>query len=77
MKLHNALNPLLGFILLASISVLTISLADGDATASIFIGFLAIADLADAIGKIRHNLSAIRTRKQLEEQRITLSENCA
>lgn len=77
MKLHNALNPLLGFILLASISVLTIPLADGDATASIFIGFLAAADLADAISKIRHNLSAIRIRKQLEEKRITLSENCA
>lgn len=77
MKLHNALNPLLGFILLASISVLTISLADGDATASIFIGFLAAADLADAIGKIKHNLSVIKCRKQLEEKRTVLSENCA
>lgn len=77
MKLHNAASPLLGFVLLAAFSIMTVFLADGDATASIFIGFLAAADLADAIGKIKHNLSVIKCRKQLEEKRSVLSENCA
>lgn len=77
MKLHNAASPLLGFILLTALSILTACLADGDATASIFIGFLAAADLADAVGKIKHNLSVIKRRKQLEEKSTVLSQNCA
>lgn len=77
MKLHNAASPLLGFILLTAFSILTVFLADGDATASIFIGFLAAADLADAVGKIKHNLSVIKRRKQLEEKSTVLSKNCA
>lgn len=69
MKLKNAASMLLGFIFLTALAVITVVACDGDATASVFIEYIAVCELAEAISRIKHNLKVIRLRKETEAQK--------
>ena len=71
MKLLNAASMLLGFVILTALAVLTVIACDGDATASIFIEFIAICELAEAVRRIKHNLKVMRLRMKNQTPKRT------
>lgn len=72
MKLQNAASMLLGFVILTALAVITVIACEGDATASIFIEYIAICELVEAARRIKHNLKVIKLRKEAQaHKRIT------